>query len=74
MAASKTLAKFAKIHLEIKLKAGIYRVKVLDTKAIVKIAVLPTKDELLSIFWASLLYPLRMFSIKVKKIAKTKTE
>ncbi|MFX4056926.1 MAG: 50S ribosomal protein L10 [Spiroplasma sp. hy2] len=74
MAAAKTLAEFAKIHPAIKLKAGIYEGKVLDTKAIVEIAALPTKDELLSMFGASLLYPLRMFAIAVKEIAKTKTE
>ena len=74
MAAAKTLAKFAKKHPALKLKAGIYEGKVLDTKAITEIALLPTKDELLSMFASSLLYPLRMFAIAVKEIAKTRSE
>ncbi|WP_338955084.1 50S ribosomal protein L10 [Spiroplasma endosymbiont of Polydrusus cervinus] len=74
MAAAKNLAKFAKTHPAIKLKAGIYEGKVLDTKAIIEIAALPTKDELLSIFASSLLYPLYMFAIAVKEIAKTRSE
>lgn len=74
MAAAKTLAKFAKTHPALKLKAGIYEGKVLDTKAIIEIALLPTKDELLAMFGSSLLYPLRMFAIAVKEIANTRSE
>ncbi|WP_425378335.1 50S ribosomal protein L10 [Spiroplasma endosymbiont of Polydrusus pterygomalis] len=74
MDAAKTLAKFAKTHSAIKLKAGIYEGKVLDTKAIIEIAALPTKDELLSMFASSLLYPLCMFAIAIKEIAKTRSE
>ncbi|AGM26571.1 50S ribosomal protein L10 [Spiroplasma syrphidicola EA-1] len=74
MAAAKTLAKFAKTHPALKLKAGIYEGKVLDTKGIVEIASLPTKNELIAMFASSLLYPLRMFAIGVKEIAKTRSE
>ncbi|WP_424526482.1 50S ribosomal protein L10 [Spiroplasma endosymbiont of Glossina fuscipes fuscipes] len=74
MAAAKTLAKFAKKHPALKLKAGIYEGKVLDTKAIIEIALLPTKDELLAMFASSLLYPLLMFAIAGKEIAKVKSE
>ncbi|WP_374696406.1 50S ribosomal protein L10 [Spiroplasma endosymbiont of Polydrusus formosus] len=74
MDAAKTLVKFAKTYPAIKLKAGIYEGKVLDTKAIIEIAELPTKDELLSMFASSLLYPLCVFTIAVKEIAKTRSE
>ncbi|WP_381414865.1 50S ribosomal protein L10 [Spiroplasma endosymbiont of Anurida maritima] len=70
----KELANFAKKHKALKLKAAIQEGVVLNTAALNEVASLPTKNELLSMFASSLLYPLRMTAIAIKEVASTKTE
>lgn len=74
MAPAKLIAEFAKKNPDIKLKAGIYEGKVMDTQAITEIASLPSKEELYSMFASSLIYPLRQFMLLAKEIAKSKSE
>ncbi|AKX33705.1 50S ribosomal protein L10 [Spiroplasma litorale] len=71
---AKLVAKFSKKNQDLKLKAGIYEGNVMDTAAITEVAMLPSKEELYSMFASSLLYPLRQFMLTVKEIAKTKTD
>ncbi|WP_031542458.1 50S ribosomal protein L10 [Mesoplasma photuris] len=74
VAASKLVAKFAKTNEDMKLKAGIYEGKVMDTAAINEIASLPSKDELYSMFASSLIYPLRQVMAVINAVADTKSE
>ncbi|ASP27812.1 50S ribosomal protein L10 [Spiroplasma corruscae] len=69
---AKLVAKFSKKNPDLKLKAGIYEGNVMDTAAITEVAMLPSKEELYSMFASSLIYPLRQFMLIVKEIAKTK--
>ncbi|AKU79284.1 50S ribosomal protein L10 [Spiroplasma turonicum] len=71
---AKLVAKFSKKNPDLKLKAGIYEGNVMDTAAITEIAMLPSKEELYSMFASSLIYPLRQFMLTVKEIANTKKD
>ncbi|AGR40740.1 50S ribosomal protein L10 [Spiroplasma taiwanense] len=71
---AKLVADFAKKNPDLKLKAGIYEGNVMDTAAITEIALLPSKEDLYSMFASSLIYPLRQFMLTVKEIAKTRSE
>ncbi|AUF83881.1 50S ribosomal protein L10 [Mesoplasma syrphidae] len=73
IAAAKLVSNFAKANSDMKLKAGIYEGKVMDTAAINEIASLPSKEELYSMFASGLIYPLRQFMLLTKAIAETKT-
>ncbi|AGJ91072.1 50S ribosomal protein L10 [Mycoplasma putrefaciens] len=73
ISAAKLVAKFAKRNEKLKLKAGIYEGKVLDTAKIGEVASLPSKEELYSMFASSLLYPLRKVMATINAVAETKS-
>lgn len=74
MSSLKILANFSKINSAIKLKTGIYEGKILETKEIIKIASLPTRNELLLIFISDILYLIYKLSKILKEIAKQKNK
>ncbi|UWD35138.1 50S ribosomal protein L10 [Mycoplasma cottewii] len=73
ISAAKLVAKFAKKNENLKLKAGIYEGKVVDTAGINEVASLPSKEELYSMFASSLLYPLRKVMAAINAVAETKS-
>ncbi|PPE06737.1 50S ribosomal protein L10 [Mesoplasma corruscae] len=72
--AAKLVSNFSKKNENLVLKAGIYEGKALDTKGVIEIGALPSKDDLYSMFASSLIYPLRQFMGVVNAIADTKSE
>ncbi|AOQ21835.1 50S ribosomal protein L10 [Mycoplasma capricolum] len=70
--AAKLVANFAKKNEALKLKAGIYEGKVVDTAGINEVASLPSKEELYSMFASSLLYPLRKVMAAINAVAETR--
>lgn len=69
---AKISAKFAKDHPNLKFKAGIYNNAVLDAKEMFKVALLPTKEELISTFAMLLKQPIVKFGMIIKEIIKSK--
>ncbi|UKS54431.1 50S ribosomal protein L10 [Mycoplasma feriruminatoris] len=72
ISAAKLVANFAKKNDALKLKAGIYEGKVVDTAGINEVASLPSKEELYSMFASSLLYPLRKVMAAINAVAETR--
>ncbi|WP_434323840.1 50S ribosomal protein L10 [Mycoplasma capricolum] len=72
ISAAKLVANFAKKNEALKLKAGIYEGKVVDTAGINEVASLPSKEELYSMFASSLLYPLRKVMAAINAVAETR--
>ncbi|WP_434343419.1 50S ribosomal protein L10 [Mycoplasma sp. 06067-C1-B144P-99-0482-3] len=72
ISAAKLVANFAKKNEALKLKAGIYEGKVVDTVGINEVASLPSKEELYSMFASSLLYPLRKVMAAINAVAETR--
>ncbi|QIN42788.1 50S ribosomal protein L10 [Mycoplasma capricolum subsp. capripneumoniae] len=72
ISAAKLVANFAKKNEALKLKAGIYEGKVVDTAGINEAASLPSKEELYSMFASSLLYPLRKVMAAINAVAETR--
>ncbi|WP_369024531.1 50S ribosomal protein L10 [Mycoplasma capricolum] len=72
ISAAKLVANFAKKNEALKLKAGIYEDKVVDTAGINEVASLPSKEELYSMFASSLLYPLRKVMAAINAVAETR--
>ena len=54
---AKVLAKFAKKHEALKLKAGIYEGNVIDSTGVAEVATLPSLEEALTMLATSLLAP-----------------
>ena len=69
---AKLVQKFTKKYKSLQLKGAIIDQQFVNQAKILEIATLPTKEELLSMFASSLLYPLRSFAIGVKAIAEQK--
>ncbi|QVK09419.1 50S ribosomal protein L10 [Mycoplasma mycoides] len=72
ISAAKLVANFAKKNDALKLKAGIYEGRVVDTAGINEVASLPSKEELYSMFASSLLYPLRKVMAAINAVAETR--
>ncbi|ADK69060.1 50S ribosomal protein L10 [Mycoplasma mycoides] len=72
ISAAKLVANFTKKNEALKLKAGIYEGKVVDTVGINEVASLPSKEELYSMFASSLLYPLRKAMAAINAVAETR--
>lgn len=65
----KVLAKFAKRHDNLVIKAGLIEGNVLDGKAVKEVAKLPGRDGLISMFLSVLQAPIRQFACTVKAVA-----
>jgi len=63
ISASKILAKFAKDHENLVLKAGTYEGKVIDVKGVMEVATLPTMEEALTKLALALLTPVKDLGI-----------
>ena len=74
VAPAKILAKFAKDHDKLELKAGIVEGKVADAKELAKYASIPSRETLLTMIAAGLKSPLRDVAICLDLYAKQKQE
>lgn len=74
VAPARVLAKFAKGHECLVLKAGVVEGKVLAKDALNQLASLPNKEGMISMFMGCLQSPVRMFACAVKAVADAKSE
>ena len=74
MAPSRVLAKFAKEHENLVLKAGIVEGKVVDVETIKQLSALPNRDGMLSMLLSCLQAPVRNYACVVKAVADSKEE
>ena len=68
------LAKFAKEHENLVLKAGIVEGKVVDVETIKQLSALPNRDGMLSMLLSCLQAPVRNYACVVKAVADSKEE
>ena len=71
---SRVLAKFAKEHENLVLKAGIVEGKVVDVETIKQLSALPNRDGMLSMLLSCLQAPVRNYACVVKAVADSKEE
>ena len=69
VAPSRVLAKFAKKHEALVLKAGIVEGKIVDHDTLKQLAALPNRDGMLSMLLSCLQAPVRNFACAVKAVA-----
>ena len=74
VAPSRVLAKFAKEHENLVLKAGIVEGKVVDVETIKQLSALPNRDGMLSMLLSCLQAPVRNYACVVKAVAASKEE
>lgn len=74
VAPSRVLAKFAKEHENLVLKAGIVEGKVVDVETIKQLSALPNRDGMLSMLLSCLQAPVRNYACVVKAVADSKEE
>lgn len=67
---AKVLAKFAKEHKALKLKAGTYEGKVVDAKELATIATLPSYEEALTMLAMSMLSPIKFVGTGLHMLVK----
>lgn len=68
----KVLAKFAKKHENLVIKAGLVEGKVVDAAGVKSVATLPNREGLISMFLSCLQAPIRSFACTVKAVADSK--
>ena len=68
----KVLAKFAKKHENLVIKAGLVEGKVVDAAGIKAVATMPNREALISMFLSCLQAPIRSFACSVKAVADSK--
>ncbi len=74
VAPSRVLAKFAKTHDKLVLKAGVVDGNVVTADEIVALSKLPNKEGMLSMLLGCLQSPVRSFACAVKAVAEAKDE
>lgn len=74
VAPSRVLAKFAKTHEALVLKAGVVEGKVVDSSVIKELSALPNREGMLSMLLSVLQAPVAQFARSVDAVAKTKAE
>ncbi len=74
ISALKIAAKFSKKYNNFELKAGIYNNNVLNSKSVMEVALLPSKEELIASFASLLTQPLIKFALSIKEIINKKSE
>lgn len=74
VAPSRVLAKFAKKHEALVLKAGIVDGKIVDVNEIKELSSLPNKEGMLSMLLSCLQSPVRSFACVTKAVADAKAE
>ncbi len=74
VAPSRVLAKFAKTHEKLVLKAGVVEGKVVGVETIKELSALPNKEGMLSMLLSCLQSPVRSFACAVKAVADQKEE
>lgn len=72
VAPSRVLAKFAKTHEKLVLKAGVVEGKVVGVETIKELSSLPNKEGMLSMLLSCLQSPVRSFACAVKAVADQK--
>lgn len=72
VAPARVLAKFAKDHDKLVIKAGIVEGSVLDAAAVNEIAKLPNRDGMISMLLGCFQAPIRNFACAVKAVADSK--
>ncbi len=73
VAPSRILAKFAKKHEHLVLKAGVVEGKVVDAEALKALAKLPNREGMISMFMGMLQSPVRQFAYALQQIADQKS-
>jgi large subunit ribosomal protein L10 len=73
VAPSRILAKFAKKHEHLVLKAGVVEGKVVDAEALKSLAKLPNREGMISMFMGMLQSPVRQFAYALQQIADQKS-
>lgn len=68
----KVLAKFAKKHENLVIKAGLVEGKVVDAAGVKAVATMPNREGLISMFLSCLQAPIRSFACTVKAVADSK--
>ena len=68
---AKIIAKFAKEYSSLKMIAGIYENKVVDSEMLAVIATLPSYEEALTMLASSLIAPLRYISVGLNMLDET---
>jgi len=74
VAPSRVLAKFAKKHKALVLKAGIVDGKIVDADGIKQLSTLPNKEGMISMFLGCLQSPIRSVACAVKAVAEARSE
>ena len=74
VAPSRVLAKFAKTHEKLVLKAGVVEGKVVGTDTIQELSSLPNKEGMISMLLGCLQSPVRSFACALKAVADAKAE
>lgn len=74
VAPSRILAKFAKEHENLVLKAGIVEGKVVNVETIKQLSALPNREGMLSMLLSCLQAPVRNYACVVKAVADSKEE
>lgn len=74
VAPARVLAKFAKKHDKLVLKAGIVEGKVVNVETLNELAALPNRDGMISMLLGMFQSPVRSFALAVKAVAESKEE
>lgn len=74
VAPARVLAKFAKKHDKLVLKAGIVEGKVVNVDTLNELAALPNRDGMISMILGMFQSPVRSFALAVKAVAEQKEE
>ena len=72
VAPARILAKFAKTHKKLVIKAGVVEGSVLDADAVNEIAKLPNRDGMISMLLGCFQAPVRNFACVIKAVAESK--